>query len=172
VTYDFGLTPEPPAAPPAVDSAELDELIESEDIDVESDTDQFLPTGAANTDLNAIDPTLPVSGEYEDWPEPADAFVDVYSYSTAVFVGTFQIVNGDVVLTGMDLSHLTPGVHRLLLRGQTSGAIAVVQLTVLAAPIAAHPATGPADVAPLAAGAFIVVLLGAVGLLAVRRSRA
>lgn len=167
VTYDFGFAPDPPAPPPAGDTQELEELIEDEGIDVEADTEQFFTTGESNTDLNRIDPNLPVSGTYENWPEEADDFVDVYSYSTAAFVGTFPIVGGNAVLSGMDLRHLAPGTHFLLLRGQSSGAIAVVQLNVLAT---ALPATGPADAtAPLLAGALMLLIGGAV-VVTVRRA--
>lgn len=132
VSYRFALEPAAPAAPPAVDSAALDSLIADEGIDVDADTAQFVPVGSDNTDLTQIDPNLPLSGDFP-WVDPSDSFVDAYLYSSARYVGTFAVVGGKLQLRGLDLSHLEGGRHHLLFRGQTSGALGVVQMTVVAA---------------------------------------
>lgn len=152
--YRFVAEAATPAPAPVADADELDTLIEDESIDVERDTERFVPTGAANTDLSSVDGSQPLDGVLENWVDPADAFVDVYTFSTAVYVGTFPVVNGHVVMTGVDLSHLDPGVHRFLFRGQTSGALSVVQFTVFGL---AH--SGPdAALVPVAGGLALGLL--------------
>lgn len=131
-SYSFGSAPSAATAatPPAADSDELDDLITTDSIDVPGQTAQYVPTGSANNDLSKIDPSKPMNGEYQNWTDPTDAFVDVYSYSAATYLKTVAVVNGNAVLSGLDVSHLTTGVHHLLLRGQTSGAVAIVQFAV------------------------------------------
>lgn len=63
----------------------------------------------------------------------ADSWVDVYLYSSRVYVGTFPLVDGAVRLTGLDLSGLDAGTHHLVLVGQQSGTVGAVQLEVTAA---------------------------------------
>lgn len=165
--FVFGLSPAAPADPPAEDSEELAELIDDQDIDVPASTERFVPTGSVNTDLQDIDPEKPLNGVYENWQDPTDFFVDVYSYSAAKFVGTFPIVDGDAVLSDLDLSHLAAGPHFLVLQGQTSGTLGVVQLRVLDT----LPATGaPLGTLPFALAGGLL-LLGAAAFLAARRSR-
>ena len=132
-SYQFGTAPiaEPATPPPATDSAGLEQLIVDDGIDVTQQTANFVPTGSGNNDLTAIDPTAPLTGEYQGWADPTDAFVDAYTFSTAQHVGTYRIVNGNVVMTGVNLSHLSKGTHYLVLRGQTSGAFVVVRMSVL-----------------------------------------
>lgn len=166
-TYRFVPEPTTPAAPPAADTDELEDLIADEGLDPETETEQFVTTGAVNTDLSQIDAALPLDGAYENWKDPADAFVDVYTYSTPVFIGTFPVVNGDVVLTGADLSHLEPGVHHFLFRGQTTGALAVVRFTVIGL-----AATGQdAEATMIGAGAAGLLLAAGAGLLVAARRR-
>jgi len=145
-SYGFGSAPSPAAAatPPAADTGELEQLITDEGLDVPQQTSNFVPTGS-NTDLGGVDPTAPLEGQYQNWTDPTDAFVDGYTFSTATYVGTFRVVNGNVVVSGANVAHLSKGTHYLLLRGQTSGAVAVVRFTVLGA----LAVTG-ADVARLA----------------------
>lgn len=149
VSYDFALEPAAPAAPPAADDDALAQLIVDEGIDVAGDTALFTPVGTGNTELTSIDPALPFAGDLP-WKDSSDAFVDVYSYSSAVFLGTFAVVGGNVQLRGVDLSHLDDGTHHLLFRGQTSGAVGVVQVTV-------RPAGGGAQLAATGAAADVVV---------------
>lgn len=160
VSYRFAPEPATPAAPPAGDSTALADLIDAEGVDVAADTALFTPVGPANTDLSGIDPTLPLAGDFP-WNEASDAFVDVYSYSAASFLGTFAVVGGTVQLRGVDLSHLDGGTHHVLFRGQTSGALGVVQVTVLAA-------GGGAELAATGAptGTIVVSLVSLAALLA------
>ena len=129
--YTFGSAPTPaaPAAPPAADSAALENLLTTSGVDVAADTARFQPSGAT-TDLSGVDPEKPFEGSFA-WGDPSDAFVDVYSYSTAEFLGSFPIVGGAVQLSGVDISHLAPGDHHLLFVGQTSGSLAAIQFAVL-----------------------------------------
>ncbi|WP_223692020.1 LPXTG cell wall anchor domain-containing protein [Leifsonia poae] len=96
-----------------------------------------------------------------------DSFVDVYLYSTPIFVGTFPVVNGvaQITLSPAVLSKLEAGSHTLVVTGQTSGAVKSVSLS-LAAVLAA---TGSDTVAPLTI-AGLLILLGA-ALVVVRRRR-
>lgn len=55
-------------------------------------------------ELQDLDPAQPLAGELP-WDD-ADSWVDVYAYSTPIHLGTFPIVDGRVVLTGLDLSGL------------------------------------------------------------------
>ncbi len=174
-SYSFGPAPTPatPVAPPAADTEELEELIADEAIDLAAQTGQFVTTGSENTDLTAIDGSLPLNGIYEDWEDPTDAFVDVYSYSAAVHLGVHPIVDGNVVVSNLDLSHLAPGPHYLLLQGQTSGIIRLVQFSVLPLQSSADddelPPTG--DGPPLVALAAAVLLLSAGSVLLYSRRR-
>ncbi len=169
-SYSFGTPPTPatpPATPPIPDTTALDQTITTDGIDVASDTAQFVPTGQVNTDLSKIDPTKPINGQYQNWTDPTDAFADVYSYSAAVFVGTFPIVNGNVVLSGANLSTLAPGIHHLLFIGQTSGTLGVVQITVLSA----LASTGAPDPLPPILAASLLLLAGLGAIVIARRTR-
>ncbi|GMA90490.1 hypothetical protein [Homoserinibacter gongjuensis] len=169
VSYRFAAEPAAPAAPPAADSTALADLIDAEGIDVAADTAQFVPVGLANADISRVDPTLPFAGDFP-WSEPSDAFVDVYSYSTASFLGTFAVVGGTVQLRGVDLSHLAGGTHHVLFRGQTSGALGVVQVTVLAAGGGAELAATGAPTGTIVVGLVsLAALLAGVGALILGR---
>ncbi|MGN6273892.1 MAG: hypothetical protein ACTHMQ_12495 [Protaetiibacter sp.] len=170
-SYRFAPEPAAPAAPPAADSAALATFIDDEGIDVDADTALFQTESSSTGDLSGVDPMQPFGGDLP-WTDPTDAYVDVYSYSTATFIGTFAVVGGSVQLRGVDLSHLDDGTHHLFFRGQTSGAVAVVQFTVLAGG-SQLAATG------ISAGAILVgalslgaLLAGVAALLIARRRRA
>jgi hypothetical protein len=156
-----------PSPPPAESSDQLDKLIENEGLDVPATTAGFtIPSGSANSNLGNLNPEEPLVGELP-WPNTADSFVDVYSYSTPVFLGTFPVVNGVVQLSA-DISALPAGQHRLLFVGQTSGQVQVMQITLQAdgAASAPQPATQPAQLTATGADSFIVPLgLGTLALL-------
>jgi 5-hydroxyisourate hydrolase-like protein (transthyretin family) len=96
------------------------------------------------------------------WSAP-DSFVDVYVFSSPVFVGTFPVVNGvaQVNLSAAVLSQLSAGTHTLVITGQSSGAVQSVTLALGLA------ATGTDPIVPVTI-ASLLVLMGA-GLLVVRR---
>lgn len=165
VSYRFVLEAAAPAAPPVADADELDSLIRNEGIDVTADTERFVPTGSSNTDLSVVDNSAPLDGVLENWTDPSDAFVDVYTYSTPVYVGTFPIVGGHVVMSGVDLRHLAPGAHRFLFRGQTSGTLSVVQFTVLGLAVSGSDR----DLVPVGAGLAAGLILTGVALGRIRR---
>jgi len=75
-----------------------------------------------------------------------DYTVDLYSYSTGVFIGTFPITGGAVQVTGVDLSSRTLGTHTLLFVGNQSGAIVPLRITLTAAQ--PNPATPPTAAKP------------------------
>lgn len=145
--------PAPAPAPPAADSAALDAL------DLPDSSADF-----SGTDLNGIDASAPLDGEM-DWGS-ADTWVDLYAYSSPVYLGTFPVVGGKVVLTGVDLSALAAGGHRLVFVGQTSGSIKVAAFRVAATGLAA---TGATSVIALTGTAAVLTLLGAA--LIARRTR-
>jgi hypothetical protein len=131
-TYQFAPEAAAAAAPPAADSAGLEAYIATNSIDVPGSTADFTPTGTSNTDLSKIDSTKPLNGTYDNWQDPTDSFVDVYSYSTAELVGTFPVVGSKVFLVNADVSSLAAGKHYLVFQGQTSGAVGIVQFDVIA----------------------------------------
>jgi hypothetical protein len=131
-TYQFAPEAAAAAAPPAADSAGLEAYIATNSIDVPGSTADFTPTGTSNTDLSKIDSTKPLNGTYDNWQDPTDSFVDVYSYSTAELVGTFPVVGSKVFLVNADVSSLSAGKHYLVFQGQTSGAVGIVQFNVIA----------------------------------------
>ncbi len=148
--------PQAPAAPPAADSDALD------DLDLPDSSDEFSSDG----ELDSLDPAAPLDGELP-WGDEDDQWVDVYAYSTPIYLGTFPVVNGRVVLTGVDLSALEAGGHRLVFLGQTSGTVRVVAIKIAAGPRGVLAASG-AEAGPL--GAAAVLLLGA-GIVLFARSR-
>jgi hypothetical protein len=164
-SYSFGapVTQAAPASAPAADSAALDQLIASDSIDVAADTASLSLSGS-NTDLAAIDGTQPVSALFNNWSDPTDGYVDAYSYSTPALLGTFPIVNGNVVLSGLNLTALAAGQHSLVLRGQTSGSVSVISFTVAAAAAAAAKpalaATGAANPVPWAITSLALIAVG------------
>jgi LPXTG-motif cell wall-anchored protein len=167
-TYGFASTPAPPAPAPATDTDALLELIDDQAVDVVADTASFA-AGAA--DLTGLDVSQPIDAVFADWKDASDSYVDVYAYSTAVYLGSFPVVGGNVVLTGLDLSGLAPGAHHLLLRGQGSGAVAVVAFTALAADGDPQLAATGAEIAAGSALAAALLLAGGVLLVIRRRAR-
>lgn len=164
-TYRFAAEPGAPAAAPEPDTDALEQRILDDGIDVAQQTSEFVTTGTENPDLNEVDPSKPFSGEYENWGDPSDAFVDVYSYSNAVHLGTFPVVGGDVIVTGLDLSHLQPGTHYLLFQGQNSGDIRIVRFNVLSA----LAATGGGPSSTLVVTGVLLLAAGTALLLRARR---
>lgn len=116
----------PPATPPAPDSAAVSTLLAANNINVTATTSTFVP-GSVFSTPGSVDFSVPFSGSMP-WTSP-DSFVNVYSYSTAVYRGAFPVVNGRVVLRNVDLSQLTPGAHQLLLVGQTSQVLSAIAVT-------------------------------------------
>jgi hypothetical protein len=120
-------TPAPPSAtPPAADSGGLAILLAANHINVTVTTNDFVPASVSSTP-GAVDFGKPFSGSMP-WTS-LDTFVNVYSYSTAVYKGASPVVNGRVELENLDLSQLTPGAHQLLLVGQTSQMLSAIALT-------------------------------------------
>lgn len=159
--YRFGDAPSAESAgdPPAADSAGL------EGLSLEDDSEQFESTDSQ--DLGSIDPNQGLNGTFGPWQNPTDAFVDAFTFSSAVHVGTFPIVNGQVQLSGVELSHLGAGPHSLLLQGQTSGDLRLVEFDV--AEVLAETG-GELDPAVIA-GAVLALALGVIALLVARARR-
>ena len=139
-----------PAAPPAADGDALDQL------NLPDVTSQF-----SGADLSDIDVSQPLSGELP-WPNDEDDWVDVYAYSTPIFLGTFPVVNGKVQLTGVDLSALEAGKHRLVFIGQTSGAtsVAAFAITEAAEEGSRLAASGATDALPIGIAAALSLIAG------------
>lgn len=152
-------------APPATTEAVITSV--GEDKIAADTTKASIPVDAPNGDLNAIDPALPVTFTFTGWEHASDSFVDVYAYSSPVYLGTFPVVNGVVVLTGLDLSALEAGGHHIVLKGQTSNQMGVIAITVAVFLLAATGADVPVWMLP---GALLLVLLG-VGALVLARFR-
>jgi len=114
-TFSFVEEEKSAPAPPAADSGSLDALLTSAGV-----TPQTLP--------GEVDPQTPLALT-SAWAA-VDGWVDVYAYSSPVYLGTFPVAFGKVDLTGLDLSSLTPGAHTLLLIGQSSGALSAYRITI------------------------------------------
>lgn len=164
VTFSLNEKKSTPAAPPAASSDALAADILS-GLDVEETTDSFVPSGGPSNPLGSFDSSQSLSGELP-WSDGTDSFVDVYAYSSPVFLGTFPIVNGHVQLNGLDLSGLSAKGHHLVFIGQTSGGIAVMAVYL----VAGLAATG-ADVALPLGSAALLLLIGAALLVTARRAR-
>jgi hypothetical protein len=179
--YAFGTEPteQTSTTPPAASDSSLDQLIADDNIDVTADAAQLTPTGATNSNLAAVDASQPLSGTYA-WQDPTDAFVNVYTYSSPIFVGTFPVVNGNIAFSTGSLAQLATGQHHLVFSGQTSGTLAVVPFTITTAAItspagasgsvstastgtstaASLAYTGTADAVPAAIIAALLLLAG------------
>ena len=169
-----------PAGPPSTNTDQLEVLIKTQGLDVSGTTDSFVPSGdTTDNPLDSLDVSKTFSGTLP-WSDTADSFVDVYAYSSPVFLGTFPVVKGKVQITGVDLSALQAGGHYLVFVGQTSGTVSVMAVTVVApevAPVVAAddsssvlPSTGLDSNVPIGA-AGILLLLGLGLLIAGRRRR-
>ncbi len=88
------------------------------------------PVDQVSTGLPAgpIDPGKAHTAEV-DW-FGGDSYVDVYAYSSPVFVGTFPVVNGvvQITLSTAVLGQLAAGNHTLVVIGQSSGSVQSVSL--------------------------------------------
>ena len=154
-----------PSEPPSTNTDQLEVFIETHDLDVSGTTDSFVPSAeTVGNALDSLDASKTFSGTLP-WPDRADSFVDVYAYSSPVFLGTFPVVNGKVQITGVDLSALAAGGHHLVFVGQTSGTVSVMAI-VVAKGLAV---TGVDPAVPIGA-AGILLLLG-LGLLIVVADR-
>lgn len=155
---------EAPAPAPAGSTQTLLAAVDADDI--KQSTDSFTGSGQA---LGALDASKPLTGELP-WSSP-DSFVDVYVYSTPVFVGTFPVVNGKVILSGAALPSLAAGTHHLAFVGQSSGALQVLQVQVV--PAAAGLAnTGSTVTAPLVLSGLLLLVGAGIVLIARRRRTA
>jgi LPXTG-motif cell wall-anchored protein len=176
---------DPPAAPPASSDSALDQLIQSDALNVAATTATFsVDGGAPGTGLNALNSSTPISATLP-WIAPGDSFVDVYGYSSPLYLGTFPVVNGEVVLTGLNIDALETGAHRLVFLGQTSGDLSVAAIDVVATPTSTStPTATPADAAtadvttlaftgansmPVIVTGGILLLLGLAGIVIARR---
>lgn len=124
----------PAALPPASTTAELETFIVDNSLDSAATSAAFIATGATvGNPLDSLDTSEPFSGNLP-WSDPTDSFVDVYAYSSPTLLGTFPVVNGMVIINGVNLAALSTGAHHLVLIGQTSGAVSVLNITVQPAP--------------------------------------
>ena len=156
-----------PADPPSTNTDQLEVLIETQDLDVSGTTDSFVPSGdTTDNPLDSLDVSKTFSGTLP-WSDGADSFVDVYAYSSPVFLGTFPVVNGKVQITGIDLSALQAGGHHLVFVGQTSETVSVMAIVVEKGGLAV---TGVDPAVPIGA-AGILLLLGLGLLIVVARRR-
>jgi hypothetical protein len=167
-TFDFLPTEQSPVTAPVADADALPAYLDSKGV---------TPVDVPGT----VDPSAPYEQSVA-WTG-ADSWVDVYGYSTPVFLGTFPVVDGVAQLDGVDLSSFSSGTHHLVLIGQSSGNVAAYSMLVAAsaaaaaAPAAAAQAslasTGADATIPVAVASGLLllgILLAALGLL-VRRSR-
>lgn len=153
-TYSFveELVPQTVAGAPAADETGLQQVVAAQSLGVVTIPEELPPTG----DLTSVH-----SWSWDDH----DGWVDVYGYSSATFLGSFRVSNGAVDLSGLSIAGLGSGVHHLVLVGQSSGGMAVYQIT-----IAGLAATGDESaVFVIAAGGLIG--LGALLLVLGRRRR-
>ncbi|MFC0680039.1 hypothetical protein ACFFGH_19565 [Lysobacter korlensis] len=152
--------PKKPAAPaPVADSDGLASYLVGKGSTPQPQDSVGLPSGSLNP-AKGYEASVP-------WLSP-DSFVDVYLYSTPVFVGTFPVVDGvvQITLSADLLSELAAGGHTLVVLGQSSGAVSSVTVSI-AAMLAS---TGVDPVAAFAASG-VFLLLGGLSLVAARRIR-
>ena len=140
--------PQKPAAPaPAADAASLSSYLASNSITPATQTSTGLPSGALNpTQTHTANVT---------WTG-ADSFVDVYAYSTPLFIGAFPVVNGvaQIVLSPAIQAQLAAGAHTLVITGQSSGTVQAVAVSISS--VLASTGTNPA--LPLTAGTLLLLL--------------
>ncbi|WP_185740423.1 beta strand repeat-containing protein [Homoserinimonas aerilata] len=74
-----------------------------------------------------------------------DQWVDVWAYSSPVFIGTFPVIDGVLQITGADLSALGAGDHHLVMVGQTSGTDQVAAISVATPTESAVPPAAAAE---------------------------
>jgi hypothetical protein len=133
-TYAFGTEPaeRTTTTPPAASDSSLGQLIVNDNIDVTADAAELTPSSTTNSNLAAVDASNPLTGSYA-WQDPTDAYVNVYTYSSPVFIGTFPVLNGKIAFSTGSLAQLPLGQHDLVFSGQTSGTLAVVPFTITTA---------------------------------------
>jgi hypothetical protein len=154
-----------PAEPPAANTDRLQEIIKTLDLNVSATTDSFVSSGATEGNaLDSLDVSKPFSGTLP-WSDTSDSFVDVYAYSTPVFLGTFPVINGTVQITGVNLSELAAGGHQLVFIGQTSDTVSVMAITVAAVEAAAVVPASSSDRLPVTGSAPAVLPIGAASIL-------
>lgn len=143
--------------PPVADSSDLPDFLANAGSTPMTQQSAGLPAGP-------LSPGSSHTAKF-DWLSP-DSFVDVYSYSSPVFVGTFPVVNGvvQITLSSEVLSKLGAGTHTLVVLGQSSGAVESVTYG-----IARTLASTGSDlgVAPFALAGLMLV--AGVGVLVARR---
>ena len=161
-------TPAPPVPNPistldVADTAELLAILADADYVPEDLGDVTHTTGTST----AVSIVLP-------WAED-DAFVDVYLFSDQQVVGVFPVVDGEATITlpASTVTGLEPGVHHLVVVGQTSGEEVVWEFNLVLN--AATDGTGDSELAGTGTEAiigvlFVAVLIGA-GVVAVGYSR-
>ncbi|PJJ65660.1 hypothetical protein [Compostimonas suwonensis] len=143
-SYRFGDAPVPaaePVEPPAASTDALEDFIADAGIDVAATTETFSVGDAAPGEDVELDPTAPLDASLP-WAPVGDDFVDLYAYSEPLFLGTFPVVDGAVVVTGLDVSALEAGGHHLVFIGQTTQEVSVVRIAVQEAPA---PSDDPGD---------------------------
>lgn len=118
-----------PGSAPASTADQLEDLIKDNGLDVSSTTASFTAgPDSDNGTLTSLQSDAPLTGTLP-WSSDADSYVDVYAYSSPVYIGTFSVVDGKVQLDA-DLSALEAGGHHLVFVGQTSNAVKVMAITV------------------------------------------
>lgn len=138
--FRFAAGVKPPAPAPVANTDALVGLLADNNVDVAETTAAFVaPQGV---DLARLDPTVPLTGAFP-WQESSDDFVDVYAYSTPLFLGTFPVINGQLQLDGVDLAALAGGDHHIVFVGQQSKAVSAIAVTVVPAAVVV-PTTAPA----------------------------
>jgi hypothetical protein len=161
VSTDFVTTPKKAAAPaPVADSDDLGSFLVSKGSTPEPQESVGLPAGS-------LSPSKDYEATVNWWS--ADSYVDVYLYSTPVFVGTFPVVNGvvQITLSADVLSELGAGGHTLVVLGQSSGNVSSVEIS-----LSAQLASTGVDAFGALGAAGLLVLLGGAALLVARRARA
>jgi LPXTG-motif cell wall-anchored protein len=153
-------TPKKPAAPaPVTDSDDLASYLAGKGSTPEAQESIGLPAGF-------LSPSKGYQAELS-WFSP-DSYVDVYLYSTPVFVGTFPVVDGvvQIDLSADVLSELGAGGHTLVVLGQSSGVVSSVKIS-----LAATLASTGVDPALAFSASGLFLILGAAALFAARRMR-
>jgi uncharacterized repeat protein (TIGR02543 family) len=154
------VTPEPAAPAPVLTSDDPAGWLAENNVPVQDPDAAGLPAAGVDKTQEQT-ATMGWSGDL------GDKFVDVYAYSTPLFVGTFPVVDGKVqiVLSPAMLSALADGTHTLVVTGQTSGAVQAVSFRI----VDTLAATG-FDRAPLGSAGLLLLLAGAALLLRRRGS--
>lgn len=159
-TYTFG--PDEDLGSPYSNSTDLDSA------GLPAVTD-FVPSAApdsspTNLDLNNVDKDKPIHGDLT-WIGTGDDYVDLYAFSSPVYIGTFPVIAGKVTISA-SVSSLPVGAHTFLFVGQSSGTKLIAGFTIVTAG-PALAATGVDAALPLAIGG--VLLVAGSGMIIARR---